>query len=641
MKKHIAIFFINFIILGNIIAENIHYKTKNSNIKTLENSQKQGEQNKKRRAKILSIKKFAGKADSYTNTTPAIIKAIEKAKKISGNIIIDFPKGRYDFYPQHCLQKNYFISNHSDINPHNIAIPILGIKNLIIEGNGSKFIFHGRMLPFTIDESQNITIRNLSIDWERPTISQGEIIEINKNDYLLRFPAWCKYEIRNNHLYMIGEGWGSTCKGIQPFDAKTGRIKYRSTAGLGIKSIDKIPAKEVSKGIVRLQNHLSDNYKVGDIIVTRHNDRDNPGFFIRKSKNTLIENVDLHYCCAMGVLGQRSENITLRKFRIIATPNSGRRFTSYCDGTHFSGCKGLILVENCLFEYMLDDAINVHGTCLRIIKINKNSVIARFVHKQSRNMEIAQAGDSIQFINRATMLPYGSRIVKNTKLLKKGKCQITFTQEIPKNVIVKDAIENITWTPEVIFRKNIVRNNRARGMLFNSPRKTIVENNIISSAGSAILVAGDSNYWFESGAVGTFGPIIIRNNKFNNCLTNLYQFTKAIISIDPVIPKAKKENRCYHQNIIIENNTFRMFDYPALFATSVDGLIFRNNTLIRTTDFKPFHSNKHTIKLNTCRNVLIEANKIDKNLLGKDILYQNMDKTQIHNKDIDKLKLNP
>jgi hypothetical protein len=38
------------------------------------------------------------------------------------------------------------------------------LNNLTIEGNGSDFIFHGRMQPFTINNSHHITIKNINID---------------------------------------------------------------------------------------------------------------------------------------------------------------------------------------------------------------------------------------------------------------------------------------------------------------------------------------------------------------------------------------------------------------------------------------------------------------------------------------------
>ena len=82
---------------------------------------------------------------------------------------------------------------------------------------------------------------------------------------------------------------------------------------------------------------------------------------------------------------------------------------------------------------------------------------------------------------------------------------------------------------------NTIRNNRARGTLFSTPRRTIVENNLFDhTSGTAILLCGDCNGWYETGACR---DVIIRNNRFVNSLTNMFQFTEAVISIYPEIPE--------------------------------------------------------------------------------------------------------
>lgn len=62
----------------------------------------------------------------------------------------------------------------------------------------------------------------------------------------------------------------------------------------------------------------------------------------------------------------------------------------------------------------------------------------------------------------------------------------------------------------------------------------MIENNVFESSGSAILIAGDANYWYESGAVK---DVLIKGNDFRYpCMSSMYQFCEAIISIEPEIP---------------------------------------------------------------------------------------------------------
>ncbi|KAA2284222.1 alpha-1,3-galactosidase B, partial [Acinetobacter sp. AB118710] len=81
-------------------------------------------------------------------------------------------------------------------------------------------------------------------------------------------------------------------------------------------------------------------------------------------------------------------------------------------------------------------------------------------------------------------------------------------------------------------------------------KKTLVENNRFDhTSGTAILLCGDANGWYETGSCH---DIQIRNNTFINALTNMFQFTNAIISIYPEIPDLKNQQKYFHSHIVIE-----------------------------------------------------------------------------------------
>jgi len=131
-----------------------------------------------------------------------------------------------------------------------------------------------------------------------------------------------------------------------------------------------------------------------------------------------------------------------------------------------------------------------------------------------------------------------------------------------------------------------------------------------------ILIAGDANYWYESGAVG---DVTIRGNVLGEaCLSSPYQFGEGIISIDPEIPKPDPAFP-FHRNIRIENNEFHPSDYPVLYAKSVDGLTFSGNRLIRSRHFEPVHARKTTLTFEACRRVRVERNQLGDDVLGRNI----------------------
>ena len=70
----------------------------------------------------------------------------------------------------------------------------------------------------------------------------------------------------------------------------------------------------------------------------------------------------------------------------------------------FSGCKGKIVSCNGLYEGMMDDAINVHGTYLKVVKrVDDRTLVGRYMHGQSWGFEWGCPGDEVQFIRSNTM----------------------------------------------------------------------------------------------------------------------------------------------------------------------------------------------------------------------------------------------
>ena len=169
----------------------------------------------------------------------------------------------------------------------------------------------------------------------------------------------------------------------------------------------------------------------------------------------------------------------------------------------------------------------------------------------------------------------------------------------------------------MIFNHNTIQNNRARGALFSTPKKVVCADNLFDHThGTAILLCGDSNGWYETGACK---EVLIKNNTFINALTSQYQFTNAIISIYPEIPDLENQEKYFHSGITIEDNTFHTFDKPILYAKSVSDLVFKNNLIQTNTDFKPFHWNTHRFYFEKVKKIRIEQNKFDKPLDSSDI----------------------
>ena len=543
--------------------------------------------------KVYEISAFGLKANSSKNASPVLQKALAKIKaeyKEGEKVILRFPEGRYEFHEKGAAVREYYISNHDQTNPKKVGIALEDMKNLTLDGQGSEFVFHGRMLPVSLLRSENCLLKNFSIDFENPHIAQVKIVENDPQDGIVFEPApWVDYRIAKDSIFeAYGEGWTMRHSWGIAFDGDTKHLVY-NTSDIGCPTKG---ASEVAPRRIHAPGWKDARLVPGTVVAMRGWGRPTPGIFLSHDVNTTIENVKVHYAEGMGLLAQLCENITLEKFGVCLKGDADPRyFTTQADATHFSGCKGKIVSCNGLYEGMMDDAINVHGTYLKVVKrVDDRTLVGRYMHGQSWGFEWGCPGDEVQFIRSNTMELVGKQnkiisIRPYDKEQTEGAREFLITFQEPVDQVINEqsgfGIENLTWTPEVLFSGNVIRNNRARGSLFSTPRKTIVENNLFDhTSGAAILLCGDCNGWFETGACR---HVIIRKNRFVNALTNLFQFTNAVISIYPEIPDLKGQQQYFHGGpeggIVIEDNEFETFDAPILYAKSVDGLVFRNNTI--------------------------------------------------------------
>jgi hypothetical protein len=85
---------------------------------------------------------------------------------------------------------------------------------------------------------------------------------------------------------------------------------------------------------------------------------------------------------------------------------------------------------------------------------------------------------------------------------------------------------------------------------------------------------------------------------------------EAVICITPSHKPQQNNEEPYHQNIRIENNVFKHYEYNLLYARSVKGLIFQGNRIEYTDKYKP-HARNVNFYLDGCRQVYIGNNSYD------------------------------
>lgn len=579
-------------------------------------------------------KKVIFKNDIAADASPAVLAQVLQAKA-NGTTEFVFEKGTYHFYPDRALEKFAHISNHNDVFI-TTAFPIEGLKNITIDGQGSEFIFHGLMVPFLIENSENIQLKNLSIDWATPFHSEGLVVATDeaKGTFDLRFSAEYPYELRNGQIYFLKEYYEHTIgqsilfdpatKGIM-FDTEaytpittyektkvqyqTDKVKYkyefdpRTSENQRIGRQDKTMVEELSPGLVRVHNHTKKLPPKGMILACKGEQGQNrvaPAIRVTDTNGFKATNVNVHHAGGMGLIVENSADITLDHFNI--TPSKGRMMSTTADATHFVGCRGKIIIQDCVFNNQLDDAVNIHGTYQRVVELlGDQKVGVRMGHFQQQGFVMAKRGDSIGVVDlEHSFQPYANLTLKSTEKVNRRYQVMTFNEPLPKNLKTGDLLENRDAYPEVLIRNCNISRNRARGLLISTPRETIIENNFFGTEMEAILVPVESGFWYESGSAAN---LTIRNNVFQDC--NLAGFDRGVIRF---VTDDDNKNIAF-RNITITGNRFNHFDNLILEVNNTQAIEFSNNTVTNSGTYPMLFPKNPVVKIKNSKDLVFKNNK--------------------------------
>ncbi|TKG92918.1 right-handed parallel beta-helix repeat-containing protein [Puteibacter caeruleilacunae] len=583
-------------------------------------------------AREIKLSNYGVKPWSFENASAAVFNALNDAKG-EDNVVLKLPGGRVDLWPEGAPTRELYISNttENDYKPKikHVALLLEGMKNITIEGNNTLLVLHGKMVSFAIINSTNVTIKDVEVDYDRPSMSELKVVESSKSRVKLGVHSDSKFVVKEGQSVFYGEGWRSNHLHSILMRPEQNMMHYSSW-----KPFENAKIIDYSADHITFEGDFAkSDLRKGDVLTVRDPYRDNCGAFISLSKDVVLENVKMHYMHGLGVLSQFTENITLKSVEVGPREESGRVIAAFADCFHFSGCRGVITVDSCRTSGSHDDPMNVHGTHLKITKLNgPRQAVVRFMHHQTYGFEAFFKGDSVAFVSPENLLIHSFGKIKSAKMTSKREMLLDFEEDLPVSLKEGDCVENVSWTPEVIVKNCHFQRTNTRGLLVTTRRKVLIENNTFYRTGMhGILIANDCNFWYESGPVT---DITIRGNKFIQCGYN--QGHKGyVISIQPethnFIPR-----RYIHSNITIENNEITCGYGAVLFARATDGIRFINNTITYKPILKAVDGMKALFELEHCNDVEIKENRVD-GFSGASLVLSSMKKKQVKQNSLDNL----
>ncbi|WP_289303477.1 right-handed parallel beta-helix repeat-containing protein, partial [Alistipes finegoldii] len=416
------------------------------------------------RTGVIDIADYKGRYDTR-DMTPFVYTLLESLPA-DKPVKLVFPQGTYHFRPEFAAGKYHCITNHDNGYRH-FAFPLTGRRNIEIDGGGAEFIFHGRIIPFLIEDSHGVTLRNFTVDWEVPFTLEAKVTAADAETQRIEIeiPDEFGHAVENGKLIMRAEGWEERIPGENiVFDPGTMATAYRSD-DYYIPKPDNFDIRVTPTAPGRYELHtrfVRALPPVGTILTFKGvftQNRHSPAIHATASSGVLVEDVTIHHCSGMGLIAEKTDNVTVRRLQVVLRKGSPRMITTTADATHFCNCRGTVLIEECVFENMLDDATNVHGSYVRVTGITApDQVIARINHPQQAGYEFAGKGDEIDVVDAETLLTKHTLRVKKSERINAHYIRLTFTAPVEGRLTVGDGLENMSWYPELIFRNNVVRN---------------------------------------------------------------------------------------------------------------------------------------------------------------------------------------
>ena len=536
--------------------------------------------------KVLSVVDYGAVPNSDQDATDAIEDALKAAK--NGDTIF-FPEGSYNVSRIITLAKK--------------SITLKGEKATLIQtAYDNASTLYQATAGFFYIIGENITIKGLDFDFAEPANFSGTVTEVNTAE------SYFMVKLYDEFMDATGEEYFNY---VYSHDADGTVNGHVAGDGGGIKF------KYLGDGVLQVyyaSGPQLDNLEVGEGMTIRLGHSAAPMFSIQGAINTVFEDVNIYQANMVWYIASRSENVTFNHTRVTMREGSKQLMVTNVDIIHVENMKGKLVIKDCQFDGLGDDALNVHTRAGKIQKISPDTGDITMVagwHNKAVDSYWAKEGDMLEFYDSETLL------LKGTAKVVSMYGTLLTVDAIPDGVTVNDAIANVTMTPAVEVTGTTISRGRARGLLLQTKNVLIENCNINRMTLSGILLACDYAYWYE---MCPSTNIRILNNTLEKCSRGYSSASYAGITV-----KASHDAGAaaypagVHQNLEISGNKISNCGGSGIFVSATDQLKLENNVIEGNNLYStPISTATYAIALVNCSGVTVKGNSCDK---GVQLLY--------------------
>ena len=473
------------------------------------------------------------------------------------------------------------------------AFYLKDVRNVILDFGGSTLWLHDETIqPFVLDNCENVTIRNVMVEYERGWMEEIDVIAADTEKIVLRQTddQKRKFPIRVEGGEIIPVSGEREYRNsltdphfLNLYDRESGEIEGMCLIRIGKDlrpiSKEKFPfhyyalCAEEKDGAIELRGEIPPSVRGGQVSVQTHSARDVSSVFMISCRDVRLENVRIINGAGMGILGMYTRNITLHGVRYIYDERSQGISTNAADAVHLISSSGRIEISDSIFEGMKDDAINIHTSYYVVKKIEGQNVLAKLPTDTQKSpavnahYRVFGEGDTVGISRGSSMEQYTDVTVKQVEIVDDFHVRLSVDGALDR-VREGDTLENLSVQPEVWIKG--CRFGKARTHLRLQTRGPIRMEDCDCSL--RILLPGDKNYWYEGSPV--------RDLTVQNCR---FMGERGQMIVRPDFFEKTEAEPYYHKGIKILSNSFETAN--ALVLNGCDGVVFRGNV---NTQGKPF-----------------------------------------------------
>ena len=476
-------------------------------------------------------------------------------------------------------------------------------KKLTLCGDKTTFVSHYDIQMKVADTPgmflfrgcENLTICDIEVTTDNPTNTTGRVIskDIEGGTYVFR--PLCRGAITGQERIMAQNS----------FDEE-GTPDYHLYCYLK-NFYDVLENGDIRIHVTEEPQEQLQRLEVGQLVSLRHIVYGKEFFIFEDCKNVKMEDVTVYSSPGPTVrVLPRCSDFLFEKFSVRLPEGSERLYAANADGLHIKGLAGQLILKECYFEYLGDDALNIHSRATVVTKVDTEQKVISCISGWEREPlypNWAKVGDVIEVYHPKEFLVKAKIVVKEYE-----NGNITY-DTLDGEVKEGDVLANTVYFASVHVDNCTVRNSRARGFLIQS-RDVVIENCKLEGLSLAgVLIAPDIEEWYE---VGPARNVLIQKNVFQKCA---YAGVKHNLGVILVKSSHGSEYEAYpcgvHKDIKVKNNQFIDSPVSAVFVSSTDGVEIANNQFknccYEHRDEELPGSNKN-VELQNCGNTVVENN---------------------------------